>query len=1064
MYMVTSCLYLEECGLSARERLSRLIVEAKGGDLLAPITVVVPTQYAGISLRRSLSTKNGLVNVRFMVPPRLAEYLGSPTLAGQGKTPLSPIMELAAIRHFASEMRGQGPLSDVAEHPRLHSSLRYTFQDLARLSEAGLANVEGIDPLRTQIVKWYRLFRDLLHNYYNREELSLAATDAVEKGTAASILKDLGFIIFHLVSDFSPGEMALVAALSKVRKCAVILGLTGEAETDVLTELVADRLKPTLGQSESTRKLSQQSYGVHHMLIAPDAQEEVRWVIRHIVRQAEEGLPFHKMAVLYRQRDPYAFLIQSQLHFANIPVAGPDATSLRDTPAGKLLVYLLEAMEGDFARGSVMRWIAEAPVKFGLDGELASKELARWEVVSRQAGIIKGATQWQERLARYRDGLDQRISSMENLEEASPAKLRGLQEQTESARCLSLFIEGLISSLPPPDGSLWGDYAGWAKDLLTKYAYHPTEWPQEHQDSYERVITLLGELRVLDDLLPGGTDLANFRLMLNDIFEAPSGRTGTTGAGVFVASVAAAQAMDFEIIYIVGMAEGAFPPAVPDDPVFPDRIRKILTDTKRLPLRQARHIEERRLFLAALAAGQKRILSYPRADASSQRGQYPSPWFVSEVGHLHGALVSSADIEKLEAKQWLSLIHSSQHGLEYANTLAPADSHDYDMSSIARWREKNYHLEHHFLMREGSPGYRALQMEKGRQGSNFTAWDGQLFELMGKSHRLGLPQDSQFSPTRLERWAVCPFRYFLGDILGISVLERPEEVMTISPLDRGALLHRAMERFVNTAQEKGELPDFGEIWNQSHWELLMNIAEDEFEKAEASGITGRRLLWEITKEEMRQDLMALLEMDSQWRAQEKSRPLWVEREFGFAKDNNLPPVVLTLKNGVQIYLRGLIDRVDENASRSKIIVVDYKFGSTFSYKDMDKDPLGDGQHLQLPVYALAVSNAIGGSAEVVALYWFATARGNFEMKIVPLAEVETRFQEMIKIIASGIEQGLFPANPGSPDNQTENCRYCDFDRICPANRDLLWERKSQNPELATYLRLRGLESPEEDNK
>ncbi len=1062
--MVTSCLYLEEYGIPARERLAQLIAEAKGDDLLAPVTIAVPTQYAGISLRRSLSTKNGLVNVRFMVPPRLAEYLGSPELAKQEKTPLSSIMELAAIRHFAKEMHGQGPLGDVAGHPRLHSSLRCTFRDLARLSEAGLTSLEGMDSLRAQIAKWYRLFLDLLHNHYDREELSWAAAAAVEEGKVASVLKDLGFIIFHLVSDFSPGEVALVVALSKVRQCAVILGLTGETETDGMTELVAGRLKWYLGQSASTQKLPQQSYCVHHMLIAPDAQEEVRWVVRHIARQAEEGLPFHKMAVLYRQQDPYAFLIQSQLRFANIPFAGPEATVLRDTPAGKLLVYLLEVIEGDFTRSSVMRWIAEAPVKSGLDGELASKELARWEVISREVGIIKGTTQWQERLARYRDGLDQRIGRMENLEEASPAQLRGLQKQRESARHLSLFIEGLISSLPPPDGSLWSDYAGWAKDLLTKHAYHPTEWPQEHQDSYERVMTLLGELRVLDNLVPGGTDLANFRLMLNDILEAPSGRTGTTGAGVFVASVAAAQAMDFEIVYIVGMTEGAFPPAVPDDPVLPDRMRRILADTESLPLRQARRIEERRLFLAALAAGQKRILSYPRADAASQRGQYPSLWFVSEVGRLHGAPVGSADIEKLEAEQWLSLIHSSEHGIEYAITLTPADSHDYDMSSIARWRQKDYHLEDHFLMREGSPGYRALQMEKGRQGSNFTVWDGQLFELMGKSQRLGLPQDSQFSPTRLERWAVCPFRYFLGDILGISVLERPEEIMTISPLDRGALLHRIMERFVKTAQEKGGLHDFGEIWNQSHWEMPMNIAEDEFDKAEASGITGRRLLWGIAKEEMRQDLMALLEIDSRWRIQEKSRPLWVEREFGFATENSLPPVVLTIKNGSQVRLRGLIDRVDENASHSKIIVVDYKFGSTFPYKDMNKDPLGDGQHLQLPVYALAVNNAMGGSADVVALYWFATARGNFEMKTVPLAEVEARFQEMIETIASGIEQGLFPANPGSSDNQTENCRYCDFDRVCPANRDLLWERKSQNPELAAYLRLRGLESPQEGNQ
>jgi len=1062
--MLTPCLYLEKYGIPARERLAQLIAEAKSDDALAPITVVVPTQYAGLSLRRSLNSKNGLVNIRFMIAPRLAEYLGSPRLAEKGKTPLSPIMELAAIRHFARDMHGHGPLGNVAEHPKLHSSLRYTFRDLDRLSEAELDNIEAIDPLRAQIVKWYRLFRDLLRNHYDREELSLAAAAALKEGTASSILKDLGFIIFHLVPDFSPGELAMVAALSDTGKCAAILGLSGEPESDVLTLLTANRLKPCLGETEPPREISRESNTVHHLLIAPDAQEEIRWIIRHIIRQAEEGLPFHRMAILYRQRDPYAFLVQSQLRLAGIPVAGPDATSLRDTPAGKLLVYLLEAIGTDFARTSVMRWIAEAPVKSSIDGELASKELAHWEVISRELGIIKGASQWQERLTRYSDGLDKRIGMLESLEEASPAQLKGLHKQRDSAHRLALFIKDLLSISPPSNGSLWSAYAKWAGDLVKKYAHHPTGWPQEHQNSYERIITLLDELKALDDLIPGGTDLANFHLILNDILESPSGRSGLTGAGVFVAPVAAAQAMDFEIVYIVGMTEGAFPPAVPDDPVLPDRLRKTLPGTENLPLRQSRRIEERRHFLAALAAGQKQILSYPRADSSSQRGQYPSPWFVAEASRLHNAPVSSDGIEKLESEQWLSLIHSSQHSLEYASSLAPADNNDYDMSSIARWRERNYSLERHFLMKKDSPGYRALQMEKGRRGSNFTVWDGRLSELVGKSRRLGLPQNNRFSPTRLERWAVCPFRYFLGDVLGISALERPEELMTISPLNRGALLHQVMERLVNAARKAGCLPDFGQSWNQSHREMLMKIAEEEFEKAEASGITGHQLLWEIAKEEMRQDLIALLETDSRWRIQEDSRPLWVERQFGFARDNNLPPVVITLTNGAHVSLRGLIDRVDENPSRSKIIVMDYKFGSAFLYRDMNKDPLGGGRHLQLPVYALAASNALGKPAEVIALYWFATAKGKFEKKIVSLSEVETRFQKMVEIIASGIEQGLFPANPGSTDNQAENCQYCDFDRICPANRDLLWERKSQSPELATYLKLGKLEPEQEDKQ
>ena len=67
-----------------------------------------------------------------------------------------------------------------------------------------------------------------------------------------------------------------------------------------------------------------------------------------------------------------------------------------------------------------------------------------------------------------------------------------------------------------------------------------------------------------------------------------------------------------------------------------------------------------------------------------------------------------------------------------------------------------------------------------------------------------------------------------------------------------------------------------------------------------------------------------------------------------------------------------------------------------------------------------------------------------------------RFAEVVETIASNIKKGLFPANPGTKDNRNgepQNCEYCDFDRVCPSNRRLLWERKSTNPEIAPYLSL-----------
>ncbi len=1048
--------FLEPVGERGFERLRALIARAKAGDDLAPVTVVTPTSYAGLSLRRRLSRPAGLINVRFMALPRLAEYLGAPEAAKRGKTPLTPALAQAAV-NAAGRRLGPGPLADVAGHAKTQQSAARTFRLLDRL-DGRLGEVESSDRLRHQLVEWYRAYQGLLGDYYGPEELTRLAAETVRGGGASSALRDIGAVVFYLIHDFSPAEAALADALGKVGSSSVLLGMTGEERVDERTRRAAAL---SAGAAVEDRAEAAARGAVDHLLSAPDTHEEIRQVLRRIVRLAGDGTPFHRIAVLYRQAEPYAALLRLQLEHAGIPIAGPDTARLRDTPAGKLVTLLLRVFRTDLSREAAMTLIAETPFRTGRGEDLASQALPGWEQVSAEAGVVGGADQWEDRLSRY----ERELGGMAERAEArgdSPAQVVRLETLRVTAERLRSFVGELARRAPPESGSWW-QYAEWAAGMLEDYAHDPGRWPDSEQ-SYDKVKEAIESLADADRVdVDASADIERFTTLLDGLLDQPAGRVGATGAGVFAAPIAAAQGMTFDAVFIVGMADGSLPPKQQEDALLPDALRERLGGSLAPPAGE-RSLEERRLYLLALSAAPKRFLSYPRTDPGAQRGQHPSPWFLEAAGRLAGVPVFSSGLARHKDEPWLSMVDSPEAAL--AEPGAAADLHDFDLASVRAWRAGGGRLDEHPLADGGGALGRALRMEAAQRSRDFTQWDGQLASVAESSRLFQRQIERPFSPTRLERWATCPRRYFFGDVLRLSALERPERILTISALDRGSLVHTILERFVDEQIRSGGLPERGRPWGPEDKLRLDVIAAQEFERAEAEGVTGRPLLWAVAREDILEDLDTFLERDSERLNKNGLTPLGIEQTFGMdggtgarpmdtpVHGEGWPPVELTLKDGTRLRFHGVIDRIDGDADGSRIWVIDYKTGSANPYRGMRDDPLDRGHRLQLPIYALAARARYPGAGEIRAGYWFISTRSNFDLKDVALQDVEERFTEVAAMIVSGIRRGVVPAHPGKAGNRgPENCTYCDFDRICPSNRERLWERKRSALGMEPYTAL-----------
>ncbi len=1039
-----SQIYIEPIS-EAQARLETLLREYQAEDRLAPVTVVVPTTYAGLFLRRDIG-KRGLVNVRFNVLPRLTELLGAPLLAAKGLRPLTPLIESAAVRHAGTE--ASGPFEQFQHHPSFYSSLRSTFRELRYADANALANLERTGGPRGQFVRLHRRFREYASGYYDRESLANAAAETVRSGQASG-LRDLGPVIVYLVHDLTPGEQRLVEALTSTWKCSVIFGATGDKEADADMHATAARFDGAVGKpSEPLPSASEDS----RLLIASDSREEIRWVARSIAADAHDGVPFQRVAVLYWQREPYASLIAEQLGMAEVPITGPASGPLASTAVGRTVKGLVDLAGGELSRDGVMEWITGSPVKSSTENIKPSQ----WDVMSRNAGVVAGVDQWRDRLERYAARLER--SASDQCEDISDAKVERMVQGAADARALRDFVLELNDNLSPPDdGQSWPDFVAWALGLIQKYLDHGT-LPTNEQTNLDSLRSGLHEMEALADL-ESGTTLDEFRTALDELLSTPAARQGRFGEGVFVGPVGASIGLRFDKVYLVGMIEGLVPSRIADDPLLPDRERS----ESGLPLRRDAATEERYKYLAALAAGESHVLTFARGDNTAQKAQHPSRWFLEEASRLNDSQVFSTTLASLRDESWLEVVASQEAGLHGIDLAQPADAHDHDLHRLWRWRRSGRRIGDHHLAAAGSILARALEMEQARTGRSLTIWDGDLSTVSRVSRasgRIALTDRSVFSPTSLEAWATCPYRYFLSSVLGVATLEQPEEVATITPLERGSLVHSILESFVREIQQQKMVPEPDEPWSVAHLRQLMAIADREFRDSENRGVTGKGLLWELARAEIRSDLHAFLEADSKMRQEYGVSPHSVELAFGNPRHlrpdaATAPPVEWSTPNSETLRFRGIIDRLDVNASGDEALVIDYKTGSSRPFARLDKDSVDRGKRVQLPVYGLAVRQLLGENVDIRVVYWFVSAKGRFEMRPsapVSLDKVLQPFSRAVGTITSGIDNGLFPANPGMNDSTPlDNCTYCDFSKLCLTRRATYWERKRGAPRLRAYV-------------
>ena len=981
------------------------IARRRADDPISPIHALVGSNLLGIYLRKRLALQvGGHINVRFITFADMVKGLDDPG------TPSLPVLaERAIVEELIAEEGLHPAFESVSGSAGFGDALLATFTDLL---EGGCGEVvaEGIaeGSIRSEILgprtkglfALYIRFLDVLKRVggSSHERFVRACThlsqDTGRNGMPGSVLA-YGFY------DFNGLQLRLLESLGSAVGVTLFMPRTG-GDADRFSESALRRFEG-LGYETGKAAPTPRPSPAVELFNAPGEEEEARALVRRLIEIADkENARFGEIGLLLPSKEIYLPLVTEALGEAGIPYYSVDSREESKQAVRRGVELLVDMVSKKMERGALVDFLASAPLA---PVEGAGDAYCLWTLKSAEAGITGGSgwvaenTTLRERLLRA-DGAGGEPS-----------------ESIRSVDAVQRVIE-TIEGIQRAAGKRmkWSDYSG-----LLSSAVRNLFRADETVEDISRTIDGLGDL----DPFTGPVTFESYRRILLARLSRTGGSTGRLmGEGVNVLSLGEARGLSFEHVLVPGLAERMFPSLPRQDPLLPDRERREimkLTEGHVFISERGRRLEEEALIfsLALDSADRGVVCSYPRMEQETGRERIESSFlrYIEGYSPLEDGLVPRR-------------LHRFGRTED-----EPLGANEYDFLKAVRgepFRPRSCFFE------------RAVRMERARTSARaFTAYEGVFSgERATRAIRERLDKRKRsFSPTSLERYATCPFAYFLSHVLGLETVDEPEYIIRITPLARGSIVHDILADLFGRFEREGllpldpsELPRIREVMEETLKACLSDYQESE--------PVGTVAFWRIDQRFIREAIERYIEEETE--ASPDFMPSFFERGFGY-RDSK----VSIETNSGRVSFHGRIDRIDVGPEE-RFRVIDYKTGRL---SDRDQD-LAGGTRLQLPVYLLAASALLGRPVvEGEALY---RRIGPGEGKRVTRfsgarwEESDREFRGMIETIVECIGKGFFPAISHSL------CEYCGVRSACLTSARKNFERKApQDVRCRGYLDMRG---------
>ena len=650
---------------------------------------------------------------------------------------------------------------------------------------------------------------------------------------------------------------------------------------------------------------------------------EIEWVAQDILKLVrDKGYRYKDIAVVCREIDSYDKITSVIFNEYNIPYFLDKKREILSNPLVVLIISALEILVTNWSYESVFKY-----VKSGLI-TLETNFIDKLENYILANGI-KGYKWTRDLLTSQDEELTQEeIEIFEYMEEIRRPIINLYNkikvDVTVRKYCTALYEFLLeINAFETMDKWLDNFNDKGMQDKIKEY----TQVPSIVMDMLDQAVEVLGDEVV---------DLKTFsKILISGFEEKEIGVIPMALDQVNIGDIARIKGRDVKALYIVGANDGVLPSANKDEGILSDEDRielksmgiELASDTR------SRVFEEQFMVYTALTIPSNYLMiTYPMADfeGKSLRPSIVIPRLKKILPRL---------------KEESEIFNSNLFDDKYHNITAPVPTFNELIEALRREYE-NEEIEPYWV--ETFKWFEESEEFKDRtkiifNGLNYT----NLVEKIPREKIKRLYSNDNgrlmFSVSRIEKYAQCPFSYYVQ--YGLKAKDR--KVYEFTAPDLGSFMHDILDQFTNKIRKENIL--WGDLTKDKCAEIVNELVNNKL-KSETNSILNSNKKYQYFSERFKKTITKSVTVISEQMRKGEFDIFKSEFDFGDFKDSD--PIKLELPSKETVYLKGRVDRIDkvDLNGETYIRIVDYKSGS----KSFDLNELYYGLQIQLLVYLDAI--------------------------------------------------------------------------------------------------------------